>query len=417
MITLGRGLSEHGHEVRVLAHPEYTELADGIDVTFIPARGTNPRELLESPQGREFLSGAKTPGGYAKRFAELASPLVELGFEDTLDASEGAEAVIYLTSAFAGFNVADKLGIPAVQVQLSPFLRTRDYPSVFVARRSLGATGNLVSHVISERMMSYALREPLNRARRKVLGLPPLTGRNLPQQRVRLDAARLLGFSRAVVPPSAWPRNTYQCGYWIGAQQGGLQADPSTIAFLQRDGRTLFFGLGSMMVENPRELTRVAVEAAALTGHKLVIQRGWGRLGDGVDADHVHVIDEAPHEPLFAHVDAIIHHGGAGTTARALRAGRPAVAIPLIADQWFWGFRIEALGAGPAPLAARRVTVKGLTHRFTALTGDARLRARAEAIGAQLRAEDAIMPAVHALENLRSDARVRRPAQRSAPRR
>jgi sterol 3beta-glucosyltransferase len=401
LITLGHGLAEHGHDVRLLAHPEYAALADGAEVTFIPARGPNPRELLEGPEGRQFLRGGRTPRGYAKRLAELASPLVELGFEDTLGASEGADAVLYLTTAFAGFNVAEKLGIPAIQVQLAPFLRTRAYPSVFVPRRSLGGAANLASHVFSERMMSYALREPLNRARRNVLDLPPLTGGNVPEERVRLDAGRLLGFSSHVVPPSlTWPSDTYQCGYWMDGQDEGWLPDAATAALLERHGKTLFFGLGSMMVDDPAELTRLVVEAAARTAHKLVIQRGWGGLGAGASADHVHVIEDAPHEALFARVDGVVHHGGAGTTARALRAGRPSMAIPLIADQWFWGYRVEALGAGVAPLGADRVTVKELAKRFAALTGDARIRSRAEALGAALADEDAIAPALCALERI-----------------
>lgn len=403
LITLANGLAQHGHEVRLLAHPEFAGLASGTAVTFVAARGPNPRELLEGPEGRRFLSGARTPRGYAKRLAELASPLVELGFEDTLDASDGADAVLYLTTAFAGFNVADKLGIPAVQVQLAPFLRTGDYPSMFVSRRTLGARGNLVSHVLSERMMSYALREPINRARRNVLGLPPLTSANLPAQRERLDAARLLGFSRHVVPPSSsWPPSTYQCGYWLDSPNPGWQAREAIAAFLQRDGKTLFFGLGSMMVDKPDELTELVIEAASRTGHKLLIQRGWGGLGAGAgaSADHVHVIEQAPHDALFAHVDGVIHHGGAGTTARALRAGRPSMAIPLIADQWFWGYRVQTLGAGPAPLAADRVTLKELVRRFRVLTEDVGMRRRAQALSDKLGADDSITPAIDALDQI-----------------
>ena len=401
LITLGQGLAKRGHEVRVLAHGEFAPLAAGSDVTFLSARGKNPRELLDGPKGRAFLRAARTPRGYAKRFAELASDAVEIGFEDTLAAADGSDVILYQPTAFGGFNVAEKLGIPAVQVQLQPFLRSRSYPSVFVPRRTLGALGNSVSHVMAERMLSYALREPLNRARAKVLGLPPLTSKNTAGDRVKLDAGQLLGFSAHVVPPAPdWPPSACQCGFWMDVPESNWSPDAATAAFLARSGATLLFTLGSMVVDDPQKLVEAVVEAAAASGHKLLFQRGWAGFGEGVSASHVHMIDEAPHTSLFPLVDAVIHHGGAGTTARVLAAGLPSFAVPVIADQWFWGYRIAALGAGPAPLSADNVSVKALTKRFSTLITKNSYRQRAGAVGMRLQSEDAISPTVDALERI-----------------
>jgi sterol 3beta-glucosyltransferase len=401
IIALGRGLAGGGHDVRVLAHPEFRALAEGAGVTFVEARGQNPRELLEGPEGRAFLSAAKTPRGYAKRFAELAGPAVGIGFEDTLRAAEGTDAVLYQPTAFGGFNVAEKLGIPAIQLQLQPFVRTSAHPSVFVPRRSLGRLGNRISHVLSERMLSYALREPLNRARKEVLDLPPLTSRNSAGDRVRLDAGRLLGFSGAVVPPAPdWPPATFQTGYWMDDDPEDWSPDPALESFLAGPGPVVFFGLGSMVLDDPDGTTRTVVEAARRSGVRIVLQRGWGGFGESAEGDHVHVVGEAPHGPLFRRVDAVVHHGGAGTTARALAAGKPGLAVPVIADQWFWGYRIQALGAGPAPLPATKITVEKLRERLQTLTSTPAFTTAASDVAARLREDDPMRNACAAVERL-----------------
>ena len=96
-------------------------------------------------------------------------------------------------------------------------------------------------------------------------------------------------------------------------------------------------------------------------------------------------VAEAPHDWLFPKMAAVVHHGGAGTTAAGLRAGKPALIVPFIADQPFWGKRVHELAVGPAPISQRKLNGERLAAALTTMVSDPGMRLRAEALGAGLR--------------------------------
>jgi UDP:flavonoid glycosyltransferase YjiC (YdhE family) len=108
----------------------------------------------------------------------------------------------------------------------------------------------------------------------------------------------------------------------------------------------------------------------------------------------VFILDSAPHAWLFPRMAAVVHHGGAGTTAAALRAGVPAVIVPFIVDQPFWGARVKALGVGPDPIAVRALTARRLAAAIQSAVFSQGMRQRAYRLGTALRAEDGLGCAV-----------------------
>ena len=96
---------------------------------------------------------------------------------------------------------------------------------------------------------------------------------------------------------------------------------------------------------------------------------------------------------------AVVHHGGAGTTAAGLRAGAPSVLIPFFSDQNFWAERVRDLGAGPAPIPRSRLTAASLAAALLEATGNAAIQTRAAAVGRQLRAEDGVARAVTLIQH------------------
>jgi sterol 3beta-glucosyltransferase len=109
---------------------------------------------------------------------------------------------------------------------------------------------------------------------------------------------------------------------------------------------------------------------------------------------NVFVLDSAPHSWLFPRMSAVVHHGGAGTTAEGLRAGVPAVIVPFTVDQPFWGNRIKALGAGTEPIPVKGLTTDKLAEAIQTATSDPKMRQRAESIGRLIRSEDGVGNAV-----------------------
>ena len=117
-------------------------------------------------------------------------------------------------------------------------------------------------------------------------------------------------------------------------------------------------------------------------------------------SDDVLVVRDIPHDWLFPRTAAVVHHGGAGTTAAGLRAGRPTLICPVLGDQGFWAERVYSLGAGPRPIPIRRLTTANLTERLNQLLTEPRYRATADSIGEAIRSEDGTGQALRTLERI-----------------
>jgi UDP:flavonoid glycosyltransferase YjiC (YdhE family) len=110
--------------------------------------------------------------------------------------------------------------------------------------------------------------------------------------------------------------------------------------------------------------------------------------------DSVFVIDSAPHDWVFPRMAAVVHHGGAGTTAEGLRAGIPSVILPFMMDQPFWGRRVKALGVGPEPIPHKKLTADRLAQAIHAAVTQPAIKRRADWLGEAIRAEDGVGNAV-----------------------
>jgi UDP:flavonoid glycosyltransferase YjiC (YdhE family) len=140
------------------------------------------------------------------------------------------------------------------------------------------------------------------------------------------------------------------------------------------------------------------VDVIRRVGDRLIVSPGWAGLGHGLQADDVFVAD-LPHASLFPQVKAVIHHGGAGTTASALAAGRPTFIVPFAYDQPFWGHRVAAAGAGPRPVYAHRLTAERIGSAIEVLSRRD-VRAAAEGIGKHMQAEQAVERGASLVEQL-----------------
>jgi len=140
------------------------------------------------------------------------------------------------------------------------------------------------------------------------------------------------------------------------------------------------------------------LEALRRSGQRGLLAQGWGALQQSELPDDVLMLQAAPHDWLFPRMRAVVHHGGAGTTAAGLRAGVPSVVVPFGADQPFWGGRVHHLGVGPRPIAYKNLTVQRLAEAIRGATSDPALRLRALELGEQLRSENGVAQTVKIVE-------------------
>ena len=137
---------------------------------------------------------------------------------------------------------------------------------------------------------------------------------------------------------------------------------PDLQAFLDAGLPPVYIGFGSIVLDDPNAMTELIFEAVRKTGQRVLLSKGWGGMGaDELSIpDGVFMLGNVPHNWLFKHVSCVVHHGGAGTTAAGINAGRPTLVIPFFGDQPFWGAMVARAGAGPDPIPHKQLTADKL---------------------------------------------------------
>ncbi|MFJ8079139.1 glycosyltransferase [Streptomyces sp. NPDC096205] len=393
---LGHGLLDAGHDVTLVTHARFEQLTSRAGLRFHPLP-VDPQAELHSPRGRALHRSA-TGAGKLLRVVSMARALVGRMTEDLVTAARASDLLL-LAGAIAplGVAVAEGLRLPSLGVYLQPIAPTREFGPPLLGDRSFGGPGNrLAGHGVNLAVEQvFAAAVPAVRAR---LGLPAARPGTLRRDRERRGWPVQHGFSPLVVPrPRDWRPGLDIAGYWWPYDaDAGLPAEVR--AFLDAGPPPVFVGLGSATVPDAGRMSALVVAALRRAGLRGVIQRGWGGLA--ADADDMLTIGEVAHSALFPHMAAVVHHAGAGTTAAGLRAGVPAVPLPVQFDETFWASRLVTLGVAPCALPLRRVTADFLAAALTRAVGDPAHRARAQALGVRVRAEDGVAPVLEAVNRL-----------------
>lgn len=410
-VALAHGLQRAGHTATVATSPRYRDLLSARGLGFAPL-SDDLVALVETPEGRAAIAATTNLVAGLRTVVRLARQTRQIQRDLVRDGWAAAEAVrphviVCHPKMAAGLWYGEKLGVPAVLAPLFPtFLPTAAFPHPGFPPLSLGPlTG--VYHRLTYRLVLTAASRVSARyfgPWRAAHGLPPLGwGDDLLHRADGTRVPLLHAWSPHVVPPPAdWPdAGVATTGFWFVDDATEDWTPPDDLAaFLDAGPPPVYVGFGSMAGADPAATTRTVLAALRRTGLRGVLTRGWGGLDAADVPPSVHVLDRAPHAWLFPRCAAVVHHGGAGTTAAGLRAGRPTVVCPFFGDQPFWGRRVEALGAGPPPVPQKRLTPARLAAALHRATTDASLRAAARHAGEHLRREDGVTRAVDALERL-----------------
>ncbi|MFF0011066.1 glycosyltransferase [Streptomyces sp. NPDC005374] len=393
---LGHGMARAGHEVTLVTHGRFEPLAARAGIGF-HALPVDPRAELESSRGRA-LHRSTTGVGKLVRVVAMARALAVEMTDDLVAAARAAD-VLLLSGSVAplGHAVAEGLALPSLGLNLQPLAPTREFAPPMLGTGSWGALGNRIAgaglNLAVEQVFASAL--PPVRAQ---LGLPPLGTAAALRARERQGWPVLHGFSPQVVArPRDWRCGLDVAGYWWPYDEDERLSDELR-RFIDAGPPPVFVGLGSATVPDPGRISAEIVRALRRAGLRGVIQRGWAGLS--AIGDDMLTIDEAPHCALFPRMAAVVHHAGAGTTAAGLRAGIPAVPVPIQFDESFWAARLVALGVAPRALPLRRLTADTLGAALVRVTRDAGYRERAQALGARIREEDGVAPVMAALDRV-----------------
>ena len=401
LLALGLGLKSKGHDVAIATHALFEDVVHSNGLGFFLIKA-DPKKTLESRDGQEALKNGSNPIRSWIDFSRMVRPsFIQTGL-DCLNACEGSDLIVYSPfSTFFALHVAEKLNIPGVAAYLAPAHPTTQIPSFLSPTQvNLGRTLNLLSWKIHELMIWFPYRAMINELRMKHLGLPPL-GMTTFQSRRREESLVLYGISPSVFPkPPDWAEKIKVTGYWFLEKEAGWDPPAELLEFLSWGKPPVYVGFGSMTLHDPQSVTAMVLKALKHSNQRGVLLNGWGRLGGTDLPDSVIKIDSAPHGWLFPRMAAVVHHGGAGTTASVLRAGKPSVIVPFFVDQPFWGRRVFELGAGTKPIPFKKLTVEGLASSINIAVNSADIQSRVTELSEKIQDENGVAYAVEQVENL-----------------
>ena len=423
-VALGQVLkNKFNHRVRIATHPTFQEFVTDNGLEFFSIGG-DPAELMafmvKNPglmPGMDSLKsgdvGKRRKGIYeivtgcwrscmeagdgtgirtSDEYADLRSFDSAISFGDPTQKPFIVDAIIANPPSFAHVHIAEKLGIPLHLMFTMPWSPTQQFPHPLANIISSNADPNManfISYALVDMLTWQGLGDVINKFRERSLGLEPVSIMWAPGMASRLRIPWTYCWSPALIPkPLDWGNYIDISGFYFLNLASDYTPPQDLAEFLEAGPPPLYIGFGSIVVDDPNAMTKMIFEAVKQTGQRALVSKGWGGLG--ADAlgipEGVFMLGNCPHDWLFQKVSCVVHHGGAGTTATGISAGRPTVVVPFFGDQPFWGAMCARAGAGPMPIPYKNLTADKLASQILEALKPESL-AKAEELSARIKQE------------------------------
>ncbi|KAF2138530.1 glycosyltransferase family 1 protein [Aplosporella prunicola CBS 121167] len=363
-IRIGKILQDqHGHRVRIATHPAFKEFVEKDSGLEFFSVGGDPWELMAFVvKNPGLIPSVETikKGEVGRRRAAM-SKMFEGMWRACINATDDerdkenmkmmddkkyfvADAIIANPPSFAHVHIAERLQIPLHLMFTFPYTPTQHFPHPLAnIRRSNVDTNytNFMSYPLVEMMTWQGLGELVNKFRTQTLGLEPVSTLWAPGQLSRLRVPYTYMWS-----PSLGPEIDV-AGFVFLELASSFNPPESLVNFLDAGPPPIYIGFGSIVVDDPESFTKMVFEAVQMAGVRALVSKGWSGIGGKDDApESIYLLDNTPHDWLFPRVSAVVHHGGAGTTAIGLKCGKPTMVVPFFGDQPFWGAMVASAKAG-----------------------------------------------------------------------
>ncbi len=395
-IALGQGMQRAGHRVRIATSTNFRKLVRdaGLEFSVLTA---DFQAMLEADkaiadQGMNLRAMARI---FRQRYAVWAKKWVAEG----LAASEDAGLLIGVSnSTLLAKALSEALAIPFAIARLQPLTPSRILPPMVLSGsgRKLPGLLSLGAHHLLYQLIWSVMRPAINDIVRPQLGLRPYPRWGPHLFSSEMHGAKVInGFSQHVLPrPADWPDTSQVVGYWF-LDERGWEPSRELAEFLAAGPKPIYIGFGSMVSSDAGKFTDAVLQAVKMSGHRAVLATGWGGLdgSEGHGDDDVFYVRHVPHDYLFPRVTGAVHHGGAGTTAAAVRAGIPSVIVPFYGDQPFWARCLARQGVAPAAVERKTLSPAKLASAI-AQSQQRGMIETAAALGRAVRAEDGVTEAL-----------------------
>ncbi|KAI9797563.1 MAG: hypothetical protein M1835_007827 [Candelina submexicana] len=389
-LKVGKELKAEGHRVRIATHPAFKKFVEQDSGLEFFSVGGNPSELMA------FM--VKNPGlipsietvraGEIGRRRDQMFEMFQGFWRACINATDDekntsnrkmmedkhpfvADAIIANPPSFAHIHCAERLGIPLHLMFTFPYSPTQAFPHPLanIKKSNVDANyTNFMSYPLVEMMTWQGLGDLVNRFRVKTLGLEPVSTLWAPGQLFRLKVPYTYLWSPGLIPkPKDWGPEIDIAGFVFLDLASNFNPPAELTKFLEAGPPPVYIGFGSIVVDDPDQFTSLIFAAVEKAGVRALVSKGWGGLGDeGNTPDNIFMLENTPHDWLFPRVSAVVHHGGAGTTAIGLKCGKPTMIVPFFGDQPFWGAMVAKAGAGcHEAVPYKRLTADRLAEGIT----------------------------------------------------
>ncbi|KAA8546575.1 hypothetical protein F0562_002686 [Nyssa sinensis] len=396
-LAMAKRLQEFGHNVRLATHINFRTFVKSAGIDFYPLGG-DPRVLAGyMARNKGFIPSA--PGEISiqrKQLKAIIESLLPACTEPDIDSGEPfrAQAIIANPPAYGHAHVAEALGVPLHMFFTMPWTPTYEFPHPLA--RVPQSAGYWLSYIIVDLLIWWSIRGYINDFRKRKLKLAPIAYFNMYSGSISHFPTGYMWSPHVVPKPIDWGPLVDVVGYCFLNLGSKYQPPEEFVRWMQKGPEPIYIGFGSMPLEEPKKTTDIILEALKNTEQRGIIGRGWGDLGTFPEIpENIFLLEDCPHDWLFPQCSAVVHHGGAGTTATGLRAGCPTTIVPFFGDQFFWGDRIYHEGLGPAPIPISQLSIVALSDAIRFML-QPEVKSQAMELAKLIENEDGVAAAVDA---------------------
>ncbi|CAL1363100.1 unnamed protein product [Linum trigynum] len=365
-LAMAKRLQEFGHRVRLATHANFRSFVRAAGVDFYPLGG-DPR-VLAGYMARNKGLIPSSPGEILiqrKQMKDIIESLLPACTEPDPETgvSFKAQAIIANPPAYGHVHVAEALGVPIHIFFTMPWTPTYEFPHPLA--RVPQSAGYWISYIIVDLLIWWGIRGYINDFRKK-LKLSPIAYFSMYYGSISHFPTGYMWSPHLVPKPLDWGPQVDVVGFCFLNLASKYEPRPEFVRWIQKGKKPIYIGFGSMPLDDPQKTVEIILEALKATEQRGIIDKGWGGLGSLMEPpEDIFLLEDCPHDWLFPQCAAVVHHGGAGTTATGLRAGCPTTIVPFFGDQFFWGDRVYNKGLGPAPIPISQLSVENLSSAIS----------------------------------------------------